>query len=145
MDNFNTNAPNQSNSGYTFNTPYTNNPYTNNQGNQYLPKNKGKIPSIILWVTYGITLIIICLVGLDALILEENIGIAIGYTMATMGVCHILLSVLYLILGGFQLYAIIKKRANSFVIFSFIINIVIFGLGWLDFLITVMLTALYYA
>ena len=140
MDNFNTNIPNQNNSGYTFNTPYANNPYTNNQ---YMPNNKGRIPSILLWILYGMALTAVCTVGLGVFISDGSLVMI--DVMATIGVLHVFLFIPYLMLGGFQLYAIIKKRASSFVIFSFITNIVIFGLGWLDFLLLVIMATLIYA
>lgn len=143
MDNFNTNIPNQNNSGYTFNTPYANNPYMNNQGNQYMPKNKGRIPSILLWILYGMTLTVVCTVGLGAFISDGSLVLI--DVMAMIGLLHVFLFIPYLMLGGFQLYAIIKKRASSFVIFSFITNIVIFGLGWLIFLLLVIMATLIYA
>lgn len=97
-------------------------------------KSKGFIPSALLWILYGFNIRVAWYLFSDApffLLLTGDFELILTYIMSVMAVGHMLLSVIYLIIGGFQLHAIIKKKASSFIKISFAVNIITFGIGLL--------------
>lgn len=97
-------------------------------------KSKGFIPSTLLWILYGFNLRVAwhLFSGVPFyLLLTWDLELVLAYIMSVVAVGHMLLSVIYLIIGGFQLHAIIKKKASSFIKLSFAVNIITFGIGLL--------------
>lgn len=138
MDNFNQNMYNQEqNSNYTFNMPnYINNTQSINSGGKSW---FGVIPSIVQWLIYILDLIIIFIMFLSVLAEYEEIGAAIGGVLILVMILHILEFLIYGVIGVFQVISIKMKKHNKFVVFSLLVNIIVFILGWVDVLFLIIL------
>lgn len=109
-------------------------------------KSKGFIPSVLLWVIYGFNLRVAwhLFIGVPFyLLLTGDLELVIAYIISVIAVGHMLLSVIYLIIGGFQLHTIIKNKTSSFVIFSFVVNALTFMTGLLASIVFVLMLLLY--
>ena len=135
MDNYNNQGQN---SNYTFNTPvYANNMQNQNNGSKSWI---GVVPSVIQWLIYGLDLMILFLMFLS-IIAEDEIGAAIGGVLILIMVLHVLEFLIYGVIGVFQIISIKMKKYNKFVVFSLIVNIIVFILGWVDILFMIILVS----